>query len=73
MHLFQMFVTYVKHLSHKETQREMIVATVLDVLKARASTKPKALYLHQIYQTIADHVEKHKSHPINPPTAELDD
>ena len=50
----------------------MIVATMLDVLKARASTNPKALYLGHIYQTIADHVEKHKSHPIKPPTAELD-
>ena len=38
VHLFQMFVIYVKHLSHKETQREMIAATMLDVLKARAST-----------------------------------
>ena len=73
VHLFQMFVTYVKHLSHKEIQREMIVATMLDVLKARASTNPKALYLDQTYQTIPDFVEKHKSRLIKLPTSELDD
>ena len=50
----------------------MIVATMLDVLKARASTNPKALYLDQTYQTIPDLVEKHKSRPIKLPRAELD-
>lgn len=75
VHLFQMFVTYVKHLSHGETQREIIVATVLYILKARASANLKVVpmeYLDKTYQAIADHVEKHKSHLIKPPTAALD-
>ena len=75
VHLFQMFVTYVKHLSHGETQREMIVATVLYIFKARASANPKAVpmgYLVNTYQKIPDYVKKHKLHLIKPPTAALD-
>ena len=40
---FHMFVTYVKHLSHPETPREMTVATVLYILKAGASANQKAM------------------------------
>ena len=75
MHLFQMFVTYVNNLSHGDTPREMIVATVLYVLKARAPSNPKELPMEDLdttYQPIADSVEKHKSGPIKPPTAALD-
>ena len=70
-----MFATYVKHLSHREMPREMIVATVLYIFKDRASANPKAVpmgYLDNTYQKIPDYVKKHKLHPIKPPTATLD-
>ena len=75
MHILQMFVTYVKHLSHGETPREMIVATVLYVLNTGASTHPMPLpmeYADETYIAITDHVEKHKPNPIKPPAAALD-
>ena len=71
MHLFQIFVTYVNNLSHGDTPREMIVATVLYIVKARAPSNPKELPMEDLdttYQPIADSVEKHKSCPIKPPT-----
>lgn len=75
MHLFQMFINYVKHINHGETPREMILATILYILKTGASSNPKALpmeYLDDTHEAIANHVEEHGSRPIKPPIAALD-
>ena len=68
VHLLLLFVTYVKHISHVETTRE-IVATVLYVLKAGTSANPKATpmdYLDETYKKIMDHGDNHKSRTIKP-------
>jgi len=70
-----MFMTYMNHLGHGDSPREMIVATVLHVLKAGAKSSAKEVPMGQfntIYQTIADNAKKPKSSPIKPPIAALD-
>jgi hypothetical protein len=75
MLLFQMFITYVTHISHVETPREMIVATVLYILRATIPVNPKPVSmdkLDKLYQSKMKEIEQQKSRPIKPPTLALD-